>query len=90
MGGEGCRVRRREGEGVITHMTRWGKRKKKNQERMRRGEGVETREVSGGNSVTGKCSNTACGAQLRGYTHTYTDIDVHTGRENTHIAYTQV
>lgn len=46
---------------------------------------METREVSGGNSVTGKCSNTACGAQLRGYTHTYTDIDVHTGRENTHI-----
>lgn len=32
MGGEGCRVRRREGEGVITLMTRQGNEKKKSRE----------------------------------------------------------
>lgn len=39
MGGEGCRVRRREGEGVITHMTRWGKREKKKSREDEEGRG---------------------------------------------------
>lgn len=46
-------------------------KKNKNQERMRGG--VETREVSEGNSVTGKCRNTVCSVQLVAYTHTCTN-----------------
>lgn len=38
MGGEGCRVRRREGEGVITHMTRRGEKKEKKSREDEEGE----------------------------------------------------
>lgn len=70
MGGEGCRVRRREEEGVITHMTRWGERKKKiKREDEEQGERMlETREVSKGNIQFVVYS-------LRINTHVYTDMN---------------
>ena len=55
MGGEGCRVRRREGEGVITHMTRRGEKKRKKIKRGWGG-GGEAREVSESNSTDTVCN----------------------------------
>lgn len=71
MGGEGCRVRRREEEGVITHLTRWGG----DQERMRSrgGRVLETREASEGNRKT---QYTVCGVQfMHTHTHFYSDMN---------------